>query len=180
MFIRPRQFWLRTLRSVQVCGRDGSGLSSALIFSSVNRLAWVGQLICADAAALLLELDWSSFIFSSEKFCAPSCSSKDEQLPAMGCCSIASRMVGLFSTARRKRNHVVSGMRRAACGGRSARSRMIRPKPPLSRSRSVARRTCSRRWSDAFDFFPSKLNAVCSKIPTSRAKGAREMSPPSF
>ena len=34
----------------------------------------------------------------------------------MGCCSIVSRMVGVCSIARRKRNHVVSGMRRAACG----------------------------------------------------------------
>ena len=36
---------------------------------------------------------------------------------------------------------------RPACG-RSPRSRTIRPKPPLSRSKSVARRTCSRRCSD--------------------------------
>src|SRR6266403_826265 len=31
----------------------------------------------------------------------PSLSSREEQLPAMGCCSIASRTMGLYSTARR-------------------------------------------------------------------------------
>ncbi len=42
------------------------------------------------------------------------------------------------------------GQRDAAGGllGQSPRSRMIMPKPPLSRSKSVARRTCSRRCSD--------------------------------
>ena len=65
----------------------------------------------------------------------------------MDCRSMASSTVGVCSTARRKRNHVVSGMRRAVCGGRSPRSRAIIPKPPLSSSRSVARRSCSRQCS---------------------------------
>ena len=68
----------------------------------------------------------------------------------MDCRSTASSTVGVCSTARRKRNHVVSGMRRAACGGRSPRSRAINPKPPLSSSRSVARRSCSRLFSGEF------------------------------
>ena len=68
----------------------------------------------------------------------------------MDCRSTASSTVGVCSTARRKRNHVVSGMRRAACSGRSPRSRAINPKPPLSSSRSVARRSCSRLFSGEF------------------------------
>src|SRR5271166_7138398 len=53
----------------------------------------------------------------SDSACGPNCSSSDEQLPAMGWCSIANKIVGVCSMARRKRNHVVSGMRRASCGG---------------------------------------------------------------
>ena len=68
----------------------------------------------------------------------------------MDCRSTASSTVGVCSTARRKRNHVVNGMRRAACSGRSPRSRAINPKPPLSSSRSVARRSCSRLFSGEF------------------------------
>src|ERR1700676_5079114 len=79
--------------------------------------------------------------------CAPSLINNEEQLPAMDCRSTASSTVGVCSTARRKRNHVVNGMRRAVCGGRSPRSRAIRPKPPLSSNKSVARKSCSKRCS---------------------------------
>ncbi len=86
----------------------------------------------------------------------------------MDCRSTASSTVGVCSTARRKRNHVVSGMRRAACGGRSPRSRAINPKPPLSSSRSVARRSCSRLFSG--EFSPQRTHSSRSNsIPASAA-----------
>jgi len=64
----------------------------------------------------------------------------------MDCRSIASSTVGVCSTARRKRNHIVNGIWRAVCGGRSPRSRAINPKPPLSSSRSAARSSCSKHF----------------------------------
>jgi hypothetical protein len=86
----------------------------------------------------------------------------------MDCRSTASSTVGVCSTARRKRNQVVSGMRRATCGGRSPRSRAINPKPPLSSSRSVARRSCSRLFSG--EFSPQRTHSSRSNsIPASAA-----------
>ena len=86
----------------------------------------------------------------------------------MDCLSIASSTVDVCSTARRKRNHVVSGMRRAVCCGRSPRSRAISPKPPLSSSRSVARRSCSRRCSG--EFSPQRTHSSRSNsIPAAAA-----------
>ncbi len=86
----------------------------------------------------------------------------------MDCRSTASSTVGVCSTARRKRNHVVSGMRRAACGGRSPRSSTISPKPPLSSSRSVARRSCSRHFCG--EFSPQRTHSSRSNsIPAAAA-----------
>src|SRR4051812_16997677 len=51
--------------------------------------------------------------------------------------------VSVCSTVRRKRNHDVSGTRRASFAGTSPRSRITAPKPPLSSSRSAAFSACS-------------------------------------
>src|SRR6266850_1298673 len=66
------------------------------------------------------------------------------QLFAYGSCSKTSREVLVFSTARRKRNQVASGTRRATLGGTSFMSTITMPKPPACKSRSVAFKTCSR------------------------------------
>jgi len=107
---------------------------SAVISSSVSNCACVGAGI------------WESADCFLQCPCEPSFINKEEQLPAMDCRSTASSTVGVYSTARRKRNHVVSGMRLAACGGRSPRSSAINPKPPLSSNRSATRRSCSRHF----------------------------------
>ena len=53
--------------------------------------------------------------------------------------------VAVGSTARRKRNHEVSGTRRTLSVGMSPRSSTTMPKPPPCNSRSVTFSTCSRR-----------------------------------
>jgi hypothetical protein len=57
-----------------------------------------------------------------------------------------SRIVGVFSTARRKRNHVLRSMRRASTQDISPRSRTTTPHPPLCNSRSVDFSACSSRF----------------------------------
>src|SRR6201997_5710524 len=81
---------------------------------------------------------WAAFF---RRFAASNRNSSDEQLPAMGCCSIASRIVGLCSTARRKRNHVVSGMRRGGGGGGGGGGGKKKPEAPPSRARGGGRGT---------------------------------------
>src|SRR6266436_111342 len=56
------------------------------------------------------------------------------------------RIVGVFSTARRKRNHVLRSMRRASTQEISPRSKMTTPHPPLCTSRSVDLSACSSRF----------------------------------
>src|SRR5215469_3316337 len=60
--------------------------------------------------------------------------------------------VDVFSTERRKRNQVVTGIRRAAEMGTSAKSRTIMPNPPACRRRSVVFRACSKNGLSAVDF----------------------------
>src|SRR3954468_1632342 len=68
----------------------------------------------------------------------------EAQLLAYGSCSNTSRAVLVFSTARRKRNHVANGIRRATLGGTSFKSTTTIPNPPACNSRSVVFNTCSR------------------------------------
>src|ERR1700691_358540 len=147
----------QTVLPAKVISAERTGLRSsrdrtisAVIFSSVSNCAWLG-------AGNGESVDGSLTRFSgAPMFVDPSLINKEEQLPAMGCRSTASSTVGVCSTARRKRNQVVNGMRRAAGSGRSPRSRAINPKPPLSSSRSEARRTCSRRCSAGHEFSPQR------------------------
>src|SRR5215469_10313702 len=79
-------------------------MSSTLISSPVSNSACAGRgflVASGSASAVLSELGTEYRVLS-----APSSSSSEEQLPAIGCCSMASKIVGLCSTARRKRNHV--------------------------------------------------------------------------
>src|SRR6266446_8950588 len=57
-----------------------------------------------------------------------------------------SRIVGVFSIARRKRNHVLRSMRRASTHEISPRSKTTTPHPPPCNSRSVDFSACSRRF----------------------------------
>ncbi len=78
------------------------------------------------ATALCADMDWCC-----------SWSTNDAQVFAHGSCSISSNTVAVCSTARRKRNHDVSGTRRALSKDMSPRSSTTMPKPPLCNSRSV-------------------------------------------
>src|SRR4051794_32735466 len=68
----------------------------------------------------------------------------EAQLLAYGSCSKTTRAVLVFSTARRNRNHVASGIFRATLGDTSFRSTITIPNPPACKSRSVVFITCSR------------------------------------
>src|SRR2546430_130794 len=57
-----------------------------------------------------------------------------------------SRIVGVFSIARRKRNHVLRSMRRASTQEISPRSKTTTPHPPPCNSRSVDFSPCSSRF----------------------------------
>src|ERR1035437_3844464 len=74
---------------------------------------------------------------------------REAQVFAQGSCSMSNSTVAVGSTARRKRNHEVSGTRRALSAGISPRSSTTMPKPPPCNSRSVTFNTCSRRPSAA-------------------------------
>src|ERR1022692_325680 len=74
---------------------------------------------------------------------------REAQVLAQGSCSMSNSTVAVGSTARRKRNHEVSGTRRALSAGISPRSSTTMPKPPPCSSRSVTFNTCSRRPSAA-------------------------------
>src|SRR5207302_10599835 len=56
------------------------------------------------------------------------------------------RIVGVFSTARRKRNHMLKLIRRASTHDIPPRSKTTTPHPPLCKSRSVVLRACSSRF----------------------------------
>src|SRR5438874_9124918 len=75
--------------------------------------------------------------------CGSRRSTSEAQVLAQGAWSRTTSTVGVFSTARRKRNQKASGARRAHCGGTSPRSTATRPKPPPCNSSSVARSDCS-------------------------------------
>src|SRR5882724_11462962 len=57
-----------------------------------------------------------------------------------------SRIVGVFSIARRKRNQVLKSIRRASTQEIPPRSKTTTPHPPLCSSRSVDFSACSRRF----------------------------------
>src|SRR5437763_15576178 len=57
-----------------------------------------------------------------------------------------SRIVGVFSIARRKRNHVLNSMRRASTQEIPPRSKTTTPHPPPCNSKSVVFSACSRRF----------------------------------
>src|SRR6266568_1746273 len=67
-----------------------------------------------------------------------------ERTLAMGVITI--NTVGVFSTARRKRNHHDEIMRRAVFAGTSPRLSAIKPNPPLCNKRSTALKARSRLW----------------------------------
>src|SRR6266571_9341305 len=56
------------------------------------------------------------------------------------------RIVGVFSIARRKRNHVLNSMRRASTQEIPPRSKTTTPQPPPCSSRSVVFSACSSRF----------------------------------
>ena len=74
------------------------------------------------------------------------CSTSDAQVPASDCRATVTSTEGVFSTARRNRNHDVSEIRRAEAGGVSPRSRMASPNPPPWISKSAAFKACSVLW----------------------------------
>src|SRR5262245_5753829 len=57
-----------------------------------------------------------------------------------------SSIVGVFSTARRKRNHMLKLIRRASTHEIPPRSNTTTPHPPLCKSRSVVLSACSSRF----------------------------------
>src|SRR6516225_1999090 len=73
-------------------------------------------------------------------------STKEAQLFAQDSSPNKSRIVGVFSTARRKRNHMLKLIRRASTHEIPPRSKTTTPQPPLCKSRSVVRSACSSRF----------------------------------
>ena len=69
----------------------------------------------------------------------------DAQGPAKGCGSRTTSTVGVCSTARRSRNHTLSGTRCNCVGGTGLRSSANNPNPPPTSSHSAARKACSKR-----------------------------------
>src|SRR5882762_7426280 len=70
----------------------------------------------------------------------------EAQLFAQDSSPSKSRIVGVFSIARRKRNHVLNSMRRASTQEIPPRSKTTTPQPPPCSSRSVVFSACSRRF----------------------------------
>src|SRR6266478_67700 len=64
------------------------------------------------------------------------------------------RIVGVFSIARRKRNHMLKLMRRASTQEIPPRSKTTTPHPPPCSSRSVVFSACSSRFH-GFVFLPT-------------------------
>src|SRR5215469_4138081 len=71
------------------------------------------------------------------------CSTSAEQLFAHVSSPNSSKIVGVFSIARRKRNHVLSSIRRASTHEILPRSKTTTPHPPLCSRMSVVFRACS-------------------------------------
>ncbi len=70
-------------------------------------------------------------------------STSDAQLFAQDSCSSKSKIVAVFSTMRRNRNHAFNGTRRTVAPGKSLRSSATRPNPPPCSSKSAPRNACS-------------------------------------
>src|SRR6201998_314853 len=83
-------------------------------------------------------LQWSALLWQRR--------TSEAQLFAQDSSPSRSRIVGVFSIARRKRNHVLRSMRRASTQEISPRSKTTTPHPPLCRSRSVDFSACSSRF----------------------------------
>src|ERR1700693_5932721 len=83
------------------------------------------------------------------------------------------RMVGVSSTARRKRNQVSSGTCRNNCARISPKSSAIKSNPPPCKSKSVARRVCS--------LFRQRTQSNCfSSTPAASAERGSKASHPSI
>src|ERR1700739_4377848 len=74
-------------------------------------------------------LQWSALLWQRR--------TSEAQLFAQDSSPSRSRIVGVFSIARRKRNHVLRSMRRASTQEISPKSKTTTPHPPLCNSRSV-------------------------------------------
>src|SRR5467141_4840388 len=83
-------------------------------------------------------LQWSALLWQRR--------TSEAQLFAHDSSPSRSRIVGVFSIARRKRNHVLRSMRRASTQEISPRSKTTTPHPPQCNSRSVVFSACSRRF----------------------------------
>ncbi len=70
-------------------------------------------------------------------------STSEAQLFAQASCSSKSKIVALFSTMRRKRNHTFKGTRRTVAPGKSLKSSATNPNPPPFKSKSAPRKACS-------------------------------------
>src|SRR5579875_2376072 len=84
-------------------------------------------------------------------------STNDAHVFAFGSCSSATRIVGVFSTARRMRNHTGSGIARATRAGVSPKSSAISPNPPPCINKSVAR--------SAWSTFRHRTHSNCPSRP---------------
>src|SRR5439155_3200874 len=83
-------------------------------------------------------LQWSALLWQRR--------TSEAQLFAHDSSPSRSRIVGVFSIARRKRNHVLRSIRRASTHEISPRSKTTTPHPPLCNSRSVDFSACSSRF----------------------------------
>src|SRR6266576_1125615 len=113
-------------------------------------------------------LQWSALLWQRR--------TSEAQLFAHDSSPSRSRIVGVFSIARRKRNHVLNSMRRASTQETSLRSRTTTPQPPPCSSRSVVFSACSSRFH-GFRLLPplctegggvdsrSKGKGRCGRIP---------------
>src|SRR5271168_3977800 len=97
----------------------------------------------------------------------------EAQLFAFDSCSSSIRIVGVSSTARRKRNQESSGTCRTSRGAISLRSTAINPKPPPCSNRSVARSVCS-------TFRQRTHNNFRNSTPAAAAECGSNASPPSI
>src|SRR6266581_8666208 len=83
-------------------------------------------------------LQWSALLLQRR--------TSEAQLFAQDSSPRISRIVGVFSIARRKRNHVLNSMRRASTQEIPPRSTTTTPHPPPCNSRSVVFSACSSRF----------------------------------
>src|SRR5271156_1261838 len=97
----------------------------------------------------------------------------EAQLFAFDSCSSSIRIVGVSSTARRKRNQESSGTWRTSRGAISLKSTAINPKPPPCSNKSVARSVCS-------TFRQRPHNNFRNSTPAAAAECGSNASPPSI